>query len=172
MDKPSNILLFGKALHAAVEKAIKEAPLVKSVRKQRTPAEDEALRMRLEMERTAKLDFGIPTPKRITNDDSTLDQGFADIEQGEFLAPQLDDQLSKMGSSLTGMSIMEEIQMDRIVGKLRPFLPGPLGACHNAPRACAAPSLKTHNEIMDDRQRELRSRQQTNDRILDQLEGK
>jgi len=81
-------------------------------------------------------------------------------------------QLNQIGSSLTGLTIMEEIQIDRMTGKLRPFVEGePIGVIQYHRRGPAS-AHKTRNDIMDDRQKELRERQRRNDATLARMKEK
>lgn len=138
-------------------------------------AVEEAKRLRAETAAREAGRFAVKTPPTVTdNDDQFMSSELDIVEMRDGgLTPMVNEQLNQIGSSLTGLSIMEEIQMDRLAGKLRPFVEGePIGACHNGPKRGPAPSLTTHNKIMDERQKELRERQKTNDRTLARLKEK
>jgi hypothetical protein len=176
-QQPRSPIDFGKALHNLVEQQLKEVPRVKA-QKQRTPAEEWALQLRKETARMERFDFAVKAGLPFNNNGAFEEESEDELSPHDLmtemtLAPSVTDQLNKTGSSLTGFTIMEEINEARLRGTLETFVEGtPIGACHNGPRPCPAPALKSHNEIMDDRQRELRQRQARNDRTLDRLEGR
>jgi len=68
----------------------------------------------MEQRARERLDFVNPTPKcvpEIENEDGIAIREISDddIDIASFLCPSVDDQLGRMGSSLTGLSIMREI---------------------------------------------------------------
>jgi hypothetical protein len=91
--------------------------------------------------------------------------GSADIAMMEMLAPSWDDQWGKMGSSLTGMSIREELA-ER---PLRPFVEGePIGKIQKHKRGPAKPAF-TRDQIMEMRRDEMMALRRKNDRAIARL---
>lgn len=168
---PRKILALGEEVHRLIERDVKREARV-SNRQRRTAAEDEALRLRTETAQREQHGFGKKTSKAVTdessnymNDSEVLESWVPDGE----LNPTVLSQMGTMGSSLTGQTIMEEIADARWTGKLRPFVEGePIGLIKTHVRK-PAPMLKTRNQIMDERQKVLRERQQRNDRTLELL---
>jgi hypothetical protein len=117
---------------------------------------EEAQRLRAESARLERGDFAIKTPAYLYEDDVSAELiSEADIDADTFLCPVVDAQLSRGGSSLTGYSIMEEIEEDMLNGKLRPFVEGePIGVIKNWLRE-PAPMLKNEAELYNERQKEL-----------------
>lgn len=140
---------------------------------------EEAKRLRLETARIEQGDFGVKKavpvpPERQEPDDDPVDEGEellsqADIDEHNFLNPTIDDQVSRGGSSLTGMSIMEEIQEDRLNGTLQPFVEGePIGVLKTWTRGPAR-MLKTERELYDERQKCLNELRAKNDAAIDAI---
>lgn len=134
-----------------------------------TAATEEAARLRAE---TAVREAGKFGKKKgaAPTDDSDLymdDEALTNLPvstQGQECDASM--QLNQIGTSLTGLSIMEEIQNDRNAGRVRPFVEGePIGRIQQHVRK-PAPMLMTRNEVMDERQKELRARQRRNDATL------
>lgn len=130
-----------------------------------------AKKLRLETARLEKGDFAVKKAM-VVHADTSLDDdpgddepaiSQADIDEFNFLNPTFDDQLNRGGSSLTGYSIMEEIEEDRLHGTLAPFVEGtPIGHIQNHKRG-PAPMLKTEKELYEERQKELLELRAKND---------
>jgi len=180
-----SVIAIGEAIHKVVEQALKGVPMQK--KPTRSAAQEEAKRLRIEQATRERADFAVKTPRRKSLDNMQSDSVDNDNVQGgkfeeelppidqalvEFQAPMIDAQLYRMGSSLTGISIMDEIHNDRLAGKLRPFVEGePIGLIQHHKRE-PAPALVTQNEIMDGRRAQLRRRQKKNDRTLARIRRK
>jgi len=170
---PRNVIAIGEAIHAVVEQALKKGAPVSNRRQRRTAAEHEALRLRTETGEREARKFGKKQAKSLTDENDSYMTGSEALDldpvPGQSASPDVLSQLNQIGSSLTGLTIMEEIQIDRVTGKLRPFVEGePIGVIQYHKRG-PAPALKTRNDIMDDRQQELRTRQRRNDATLARL---
>lgn len=167
------VLNFGEALHAHLEKAMT---------KRATPTNaflEEAKRLRMETTARERQDFGKKTAPAVT-DNGDRDAGQALYMGGDSddtthsdwmptssMSPDVTMQLNQVGSSLTGMSIMEEITEDRLHGKLRPFIEGePIGCIQHWPRD-SAPMLKTEVDLYNDRQKVMLELRAKNDAAMD-----
>jgi hypothetical protein len=164
-----NVIAIGEAVHTVIEQALKKGVPV-SNRRRRTAAEEEALRLRTETGDRERLGFGKKRARAVTDESANYMTGAEMMDLNavpiQSMHPEVLMQLNDIGSSLTGLTIMEEIQIDRMMGKLRPFVEGePIGVIQHHKRR-AAPAHKTRNDIMDDRQKELRERQRRNDATL------
>ena len=95
----------------------------------------------------------------------------ADVELLHFTMPTLDAQLNKPGSSLTGMSIMEEIQSDRMHGKLRPYTKvEPIGAYERRePNSPARPVNTDPNNQAELNRKEMLVLRAANDRAMERV---
>ena len=170
MRRPS-VIAIGEAVHTAVEQMLKKGARMSNKRR-RTPAEEEALRLRVETGARERLDFGKKTVRALTDEDAGYMAGedVGGTAGGEWHEhPEAWQQLGSMGSSLTGYSVIEEIREDRMLGKLRPFVEGePIGAIHY--HECKpAPPLRTPEQIKEEEREALRERQKRNDRTLAKL---
>lgn len=59
---------------------------------------------------------------------STPELSQHDLDSERFLHPSIDEQLNSPGSSLTGLSIREELADEYLMGKVAPFVEGtPIG---------------------------------------------
>lgn len=167
-----DVIAIGEAIHDVVEQALKRGTRMSGRKPRRTAAEEEALRLRTEAAQREQHKFGKKKAKALTDADPNYmggDSQSNDPVPDQAQNPSVLMQMNQIGSSLTGRTIMEEIQSDRMNGKLRPFVEGePIGKIQKHKRGPAKP-LKTRNEIMDDRRNELRERQQQNDATLDRL---
>lgn len=147
------------------------------MKKPKTPAEREALKLRIEQAQRERQDF--LAPKRRTSVIDTMQDKLkpSDVETLKFLTPSMDAMVGDPenrfnskglpGSSLTGRSIMEEIAEMELDGTVRPFVEGePIGACNNGQTTGPAPALKTRNEVMEDRRKAMLSLRRRNDRFL------
>jgi hypothetical protein len=170
------VIAIGEAVHTALEAVLKTGATMK--KHTRTPAQEEALQLRVETARYEKQDYATKTPtvhnmhggaegETLQFPDAQL--GAADLAEQEFLCPSVDDQLSRPGSSLTGLSIMEEIVEANHMKRMKPFIEGqPIGKIQKWTTG-PAPALKTNNEIMEDRRKETLRLRAKNDRALDRL---
>jgi len=94
----------------------------------------------------------------------------ADVEIVRLLQPSLDDQLDRVGSSLTGESIMAELHVDRLAGRIKPFVEGePIGAYKLRPEPKPAPELRTPERIASDKRQEMLALRAKNDRAMARL---
>jgi hypothetical protein len=94
----------------------------------------------------------------------------ADHEVVMLLQPSLESQLNRSGSSLTGQSIMEEIHVARLAGKLRPYSGREdIGAYKKREPNRPAPMLLSPERIAQDRRKEMLELRAANDRALARL---
>jgi hypothetical protein len=118
-------------------------------------------------------DFAIATPKKPTVGEQERLMGrpeddAKDIEFALVMHPELEAQLTRPGSSLTGNSILREVHEDRLLGKIAPFTPGPIGAYSRRP----APVLYTLSNWPELARKEMLELRAKNDAALAALEAR
>jgi hypothetical protein len=174
------VIAIGEAVHADWERLFKRGT---PMSEQRTPAQEEAKRIRITHAVVEQGNFGQKTPAATTFDDVESDDDAgpmpdlapADVEVVHFLCPSIDEQLDKPGSSLTGRSIMEEITEMYLNKTLRPFVEGePIGCIPSTKKKREKQPTEARARMITGQRRQdamLRLRVK-NDRMLKGLEGR
>jgi hypothetical protein len=97
-------------------------------------------------------------------------------EWREFFAPEVQTQLIKPGSSLMGVSIMQELAEDSAEGRIHPFVEGePIGRIQEGKLAQKAiepageQATREHNDRMQRRNDEMLALRDRNDRTITAL---
>lgn len=164
---PSEPLKIGEAIHRLMERRYKKGAPMKPTRS------DMAKQLRIETSQRERGDFVKKTQVPPTDaderymSDADADEGGPGGAWGQ--QPDAALQMTQMGSSLTGYSVMEEITEDRLNGKLRPFIEGePIGMIQkHDPKP--APMLKSKARIKEDERTEMLAMRKRNDTALDKL---
>ena len=155
------VIAIGEAIHMSIEKKLRSKPV------RRAPVSPLAVELRVETAQREQGDFGLPKPKTPTFTpglDVTHDEMV-----NQFLAADAEMQLRYPCGSLTGFGIMEEIEQERLAGKLKPFVEGePIGCIKNWPRD-PAPALKSEKDLYDERQKCMLELRRKNDETMDSI---
>jgi hypothetical protein len=115
----------------------------------------EKLRLQLlnEAREHERVGIDCKTPSRTPFDSDDFifpDESDADLDIEHFLHPMVDGQITRPGSSLTGLSIREELADEYLTGKVRPFVEGePIGTIPPDHRADLRPGYKSGRKRLD-----------------------
>lgn len=132
-------------------------------------AEAEALRLRLDQAKQERLGDGARKVRKAVTDESPYYMT-GGHDEGPFAeSPATFQALNSAGCSLNGLSIIEEIKMEREQGKVRPFVEGePIGYIQ-LPRAPAR--QRTHDEEMEYRRASTLALRAENNRRMQEVLG-